>query len=498
MIPVNETNNLETLFNNDKLKIHYYCDEYVLATAGVFNFEGIVVLDDNAFTNSASYAVVYCDNHYKNEYLTKTSKSGKKLYSGENFLIMQIPSGDFMPANNDGMVIITDVEARLPQATVEYPLVTEQDKNVLGFLEQVSTEKLMGYIQTLQDFETRFCAHPNAVAAQNWITEQYESFGLEVFVQDFTLPPTFQYDSSSDNVIAIQRGTDFPDEYVVCGAHYDSFTFESIDNAPGADDNASGTAGILETARILSQYDFKRSIIYCSFSAEERGLIGSSYYAQQCAEQDINIVGYFNLDMTGYLTPGNEIHIDLIYPSTAQTLANYYINICDVYFPDVPLREFSSLPGGNSDHTSFNNNGFMGVWSFEDVNEISPYIHRIPGINPDTQFEYLGDIIGPSVNNPAQVTLFTKANLACVATLSIPDIKPITQKNIIYPNPAEDKIIINGDFIGQYAAIFDINGKLVANKLINSNIFEIDISNLTGGMYVVKISNKVIGKFAKK
>jgi hypothetical protein len=210
-------------------------------------------------------------------------------------------------------------------------------------------------------------------------------------------------------VIAIQRGTEFPDEYVVCGAHYDSYSFESSDFAPGADDDASGTAGILETARILSQYDFKRSIIYCAFSAEEYGLFGSGYFAEKCALEDMNIVGYFNLDMTGYLKEGDNIHLSLIYPKSALLLANYFVNVGDVYFPEVPIEEYSNLPWGDSDHTSFNNMGYMGVWHFEDIDYDSPYIH-----SPD-------DIIGPSVNNPEQVNLFTQVHLACITTLAMYD-----------------------------------------------------------------------------
>ena len=60
LIPVSVTNNLETLFSNNDLKIHYYCDDYVLATTNNLNFNGVAVLDENAFADVDNYAIVYC------------------------------------------------------------------------------------------------------------------------------------------------------------------------------------------------------------------------------------------------------------------------------------------------------------------------------------------------------------------------------------------------------------------------------------------------------
>jgi len=424
LIPVNETQNIEKLFDNDDLKIHYYCDDYVLATAKHISFENSVILDEHAFADGKQYAIVYCFENLKDEYLSRTATSGKLLYSGNNFLIMQILSKEFGPAKNDGMVAIRNVQARLPNSRTAYPVVTEPDEDILNYLSQVSADSLISFIQNLQDFETRMCMHPNIYLVRDWLQEKYKSFGLEVSIQNFTF-------YNNDNVIAIQRGTEFPDEYVVCGSHYDSFTYEAYyggtyDNATGADDNASGTAGILETARILSQYDLKRSIIYCSFSAEELGLYGSSYFAEKCANEKKNIVGYFNLDMIGYLKEGSDIHIDYIFPANAQSLADYSVRICSVYYPEIPVRKFSSLPWGDSDHTSFNKMGYKGVWPFEDTDCDSPYIHHIPGSSGCSSpclgtLPCMGDIIGPSVNNPEQVAAFTKVHLACVATLAMYD-----------------------------------------------------------------------------
>ena len=416
-IPVSETQNLETLFKNNDLKIHYYCDDYVLATATEVNLlDNVVILDEKAFADVSSYFIVYCFDDHKEAYLQTAAKNAHNLYSGEHFFIMKTLSGALEPAKNDGMVAIMNTEAKLPKLIADYPVITEPDLNIINLMYEVETETVMGYIQHLEDFVTRRHNHANAILAQNWIKDKYEELGLEVELHTFASSP-------SKNVIAIQHGTEFPDEYIVLGGHYDSYTFQG-GAEPGADDDASGVAGVMETARILSQYDFKRSIIYCAFTAEEVGLYGSNAYASRCQQQGMNILGYFNLDMIGYLRPGDPIHFSLVSPSSALPLADYFVNISEIYFPTVTITKHLNLSGGDSDHTSFNQKGYMGVWPFENINYMSPHIHSA------------NDLIGPSVNNPEQVAVFTQAVVASVATLA----------EIAYIIPEEGPYIINNGY----------------------------------------------------
>jgi len=462
LIPVSETHNLEYLFKDKNLKIHYYCDTYVVATAHVVHYNNAVVLDENAFADLSSYAIVHGYEH------------------------------------NKTMIAVRDVEARLPIKSSIYPVITEPDEDVLDYISQVSAGRMMADIQTLQDFVTRDCQHPNIINSRNWIKEQFDALNVEVALHNF---PYY----NNDNVIAIQYGTEFPDEYVVCGGHYDSKSWfpNNIEIAPGADDNASGTAGILETARILSQYKFKRSIIYCAFSAEEYGLFGSGYYAEQCATQSMNIVGYFNLDMTGYFPPENDIiHIDLVHFISSQPLADYYFNICEVYFPELSVESYYPQYG-SSDYASFNNMGYMAIFPHEDYNGYNPYIH-----SPD-------DIIGIGVNDPELAALFTKTNVASVATLAVPDhinsITALNPKFRIYPNPTTGELIIspaggelrgwnNGEWAIDNIEILDVYGRKQSSnhQITLSSNHKINISHLPAGIYIIKIANEFAGKFIKQ
>jgi len=405
---------LHSLFENRDLTIHYYSDSFIIASLaeGKTMEQGSIVLDEKAFSDSEGYYIVYCPPSQLQSYLTEAQQAGKVLYSNDNFLFIKRldNNSQLFPAKNDGMVHITQQRAYLPDKRFDYPVIIEPDSNISNFISQVSTPSVMSYTQSLEDFGTRRCNNPISINAQNWIKSKYESFGLSTYVHNVTgvYPWWGGGVVQSGNVISIQTGTEFPDEYLVLGGHYDSFAF-SGGQEPGADDDATGTAGVMEVARILSQYDFKRSIIYCAFTAEECGLDGSNQFAQKCKNEGMNILGYFNLDMTGYLTPGSPIHFCLIYPNGALTLADYFVNICDVYFPSVPVTRHSNMPGGDSDHTSFNQKGYKGIWWFEDVNEDSPYIHTS------------NDKIGPSVNNPEQVKVFTQAMVASIATLALLD-----------------------------------------------------------------------------
>ena len=148
--------------------------------------------------------------------------------------------------------------------------------NMIGM---VDTNIVVSNIQHLQDYGTRNCIKPQSILAQNWIKEQFENCDLSVEIQDFPMGGN----NSSDNVIATLTGQVDSNEFVIIGGHYDSYAWG--DEEPGADDNASGTAGVMEIARILSQFEFERSIIFCAFSAEEYGLYGSEAYASRSAQQ---------------------------------------------------------------------------------------------------------------------------------------------------------------------------------------------------------------------
>ncbi|MCK9448438.1 MAG: M20/M25/M40 family metallo-hydrolase [Bacteroidales bacterium] len=404
LIPVSDVIQSRSYIENPAFEVHFYSDDFVIATVDFVPKEPHTLLDSNPWQADISYYIVYASADEAVDYQQRWSDRIQLLYKTDNLLIVSTNEkqyGQLEPARNDGMIRIHPQQARIPEASLITPSRTaDPDPFIQELIDQVDYVNITATVQHLQDYGTRDSYHPQSVEAQNWIKAKYESYGLEVELMDFPMPGG----PASDNVIALMIGTKYPDEYVVCGAHYDSYSYSGL--APGADDNASGTAGVLEMARILTQYSFDRSIIFCSFSGEEYGLYGSAAYAAYAAQQGLDIHGYFNLDMNGYLKPGNTtIKSTLIFPSSAQELADFYMSVCSTYLPEFVV-EPGTLSGGDSDHTSFNNNGYMGIYPFEAVPDYSPYIHTS------------NDIIGLSYNNEQQAAIFTKAALASIVTMA--------------------------------------------------------------------------------
>ena len=365
-----------------------------------------------------------------------------------------------------------------------YPVVTYENPEIRVLMDSVSVDSIKANIEHLCSYHNRRFDSRYIWEVQDWLTSRYEQFGVDtVMLHDFKIHKEGFPEETADNILAVQWGTKTPQEFVICGAHYDSWNDDGTDpdtiRSPGADDNASGVAGILETARILSNYTFDRSIIYANWCAEEIGLKGSEAYAHDMAEQGMDIVGYFNLDMTGYLEEGTDIHIHLMYTTQDSTIANYVFNFSHIYFPEMPIRQ-NWLAWGDSDYSSFNRNGYPAVHPFEDVHSSSPFIHSRQ------------DILGLSVNNLEQSKRFTELNLGLVATLAGINRDGIAENEVVnvimYPNPANESVTILADDNILSVSLYNLLGQQVETKKPGGkNQFTLNTSGYVSGVYVVKI-----------
>lgn len=390
-------------FQQDALTVNYVHDDFLIATTENRAAFDCVLIIKNSWERGDNYFLLWLDDGSNIEYILEMDEFAEILLLRDAFMIIKVADEDrskVVPTIHNGVVHINNSVAKLPRYGYFFRNVRfEEDPFVTELLGYVDEAEMNTTIQTLQDFGTRNWYTQGSLDAQDWLFQQYSDLGLSVELQYIPYGGT----NSSQNVIATLPGTLYPDQYVVLGCHYDSYSYSG--DAPGADDNASGSAGILEIARILSQYDFNRTIIFCAFSGEEYGLYGSEEYATMADNTDMEILGYFNIDMSGYLQPGGTIHTDMIAPQSAAPLVEFYEQVCAVYLPTF-IIEPGMLTGGDSDHTSFNEHGFMGIFPFEDSDDYSPYIHTINDLN------------GLSVNNYEQVSTFTKATLASVVTMA--------------------------------------------------------------------------------
>lgn len=461
MINTDNQQETENLFNNSNLKIHYYNDDFVLATAETVD-DGMIVLDSEAFSDNDVYTLVYCPQTEQQSYLG----DGETLLQATNFVLVK---GIAMPYKNDGAVAIFNKEAKMAVSHRDFPVITEENVIIREMMDQVNMDSLQATVQHLQDYQSRLWNSQNAFDASDWIAGRMAALGLEVEQQPFYASTWTGSGQAAPNVIGIQRGTLYPDVYVVCGSHFDSFSYEAMyggGDCPGADDNATGVASVLESARIMTQYEFEYSIVYCAYGCEEMGLYGSEAYASRCQQEGMEILGYFNNDMNGYLY-GDQIHIDCIYPNTVAPIGDYYMNVGSVYFPELPIRHVN-FNQGDSDHTSFNNHGYMGIYPFEDYQNYSPNIHT-----PQ-------DLIGPSVNSFEMSQQYCRMNIGCLAELA----NPVDHTDVSEIGYTDEEIV-------RYK-VYDLMGRKVSNN----------VNNLESGIYIVKYitisGNEITKKIVKK
>ena len=214
----------------------------------------------------------------------------------------------------------------------------------------------------------------NRQQANNDLAADYLVQKLEQF--DNLIITDQAFNSNGRNIIATQLGKTNPDDiYIIC-AHYDTVADYC------ADDNATGTAAVLEAARILSTQCLENTIVYALWDEEEIGLQGSEFYANQAFTNGDNILGVLNLDMMGYDSdapgsPGdNQFDIDVRNFAGSIAMKDDIISVLNTYTFDLSVVEV--IPGtSNSDHASFWANGYSAVLLGEswETNDQTPFYH---------------------------------------------------------------------------------------------------------------------------
>ena len=176
------------------------------------------------------------------------------------------------------------------RGTRMYAPIADQVRKVVA---AASPGRVFEYEKALFDFDSKHITRPGNRLAAEYLFEIYKSFGYEPEYQWFA--PRGALDGKSANVLATLKGTVNPELVYVVSSHYDS-----VAGGPGADDDSSGTAALLEAARILKDYPQPATIVFASFTAEESGLLGSREFVRRAQTDKVNIVGALNNDMIGW------------------------------------------------------------------------------------------------------------------------------------------------------------------------------------------------------
>jgi photosystem II stability/assembly factor-like uncharacterized protein len=215
-------------------------------------------------------------------------------------------------------------------------------------------------------------------------------------------------ESAWKNVIATKIGAVYPNQQVVVCGHFDNRSQSSLVTAPGADDNGSGTIGVIEAARVMADIQFERTIKFCLWSGEEQGLYGSAAYAEEAFDRGDSIIGVLNFDMIAY--DGNadgsaELHCGTGTSSLA--LGNMFNTVVADYGVNITPDIIGSGATGASDHASFWDYGYPAILGIEDYSsDFNPYYH--------TTSDNMSHITQPFFLN------FTRAVIGATATFAMP------------------------------------------------------------------------------
>lgn len=306
------------------------------------------------------------------------------LYRDEDEAIFQatVPQLEALPEIRAEWVRITLIPKPMGYSGIEFPATDDFHPFVQELVNQVSQPQYTEYIQTLQDFVTRNSRTAQCDSAAAWILSQFQSFGLDAYYNPFNLSGMTKY-----NVIGELPGSLYPDSVLFITAHYDATAGSpSVPEpvAPGADDNGSGTACVLECARILSQYNFEKTIRFVAFAGEEQGLIGSEDYVQDLFIAGTLVVGSFNWDMiawSGSDPPPPDLVIYADNNPRSQAMADKIAEAVTTFLPTAlePDIDISPTMTG-SDHAPFWDMGWPATCGIEEQAwgpDFNPYYHSV-------------------------------------------------------------------------------------------------------------------------
>lgn len=319
----------------------------------------------------------------------------------------------------EAMVWEDPLAVGLESTTVSY------DPLIAGMVNQVSwsdistlTAQLSGETPATVDgapytIRTRYTTSGVPIKkATRFAYEQFQALGLNA---------SYHYWSDENpelrNVVGEKSGQTQPDEIILVTAHLDDMPPGST--APGADDNASGSAGVMLAANILNRYTFQRTLRFVLFTGEEQGLLGSEAYARYAKNQNEKIKAVYNLDMIGWDNSGAPVARLHTRASSAPgyasdlELVNLFLEVVEVYGLDSGFAPRLDADGLTfSDHSSFWNRGYPAILAIEDdANDFNAYYHTVNDRLSRLNAAYFTRFVQATVGSAAHAAKFISPSL---------------------------------------------------------------------------------------
>ena len=418
--------------------------------------------------------------------LLQATELGKVVYREGRTLIVRLVrplKSTFL--RSDIFMVQPLVETRAPSTPLPIPVTRGYDNAVADIVAAVSEDSLISITTNYENYLTRYSNTDGYDTACDWSNERFVSYGLDSEIKHFTMQG---YDCQ--NVVATQTGTVNPAQYwIICG-HLDSISPYTQTDAPGADDNGSGSAAVMEAARVMSQYEFEYSVLYILWGGEEQGLYGSAHFADSAATAGTDILGVVNLDMIFY-GPTPDDKAELHYNTASANLGVAFDAISDTYVPALE-KTVANPPVSASDHSSFWNAGYAAMLSIEKEVWNNPHYHQ----TTDIMANYLAYF--PFGTNMAKAAIATVAHLAVpietgIENASTATLGTVSMRLAANPVVSTASILVSIPTTGPAdLTLYDLSGREVQSSSETipggSNLIELDVSSLSPGMYLTRLT----------
>jgi len=373
-------------------------------------------------------------------------------------------------------------------AALSFTTSSAQDPVVQALLSDVEVDSLIYFASAISgEFAVNVNGNTETIASRNknnpgnaiaadYIEQKFNEYGLSPAIQTFG--------AVGENVLGTKTGLLYPNQKVVICGHYDSMPTGAI--SPAADDDGSGTAALIEAARVISQYDFAYTIVFAAWDEEEYGLVGANYYASQASASGDSIIGVVNMDAIAWDGDGDglaRIHTRPI--ANSLNLATIAESMNSEY--SIGLNLAVNNPGATySDHAAFWNNDYSAILIIEDFdNDGNPHYHTTTD-----RVEFFDTLYFEKL---------AKLSFATAATIAIPysDNVGVAEQEesdiLIYPNPVREILtisripLLSGPMDLQ---LFDPTGRLVHQIVLKSETVQLDMKGLVEGNYLLQVNDQ--------
>ncbi|HRN95679.1 MAG TPA: M28 family peptidase [Chitinophagales bacterium] len=480
-------------------------------------------------TATINYTLSDTENDNIEVYFLVSDDNGKNFISKAGTV-----SGDIgypvQPNGNKQITWNTDTISNLASYAFKIVADDRQVPSIQSIVDAVDSNLLHNDLQFVTGNRNHITNPTHLEAVKDSIENRYKAYGLATYRQDF-----MRDNYLGQNIIGKKAGLASEEKTLIIDAHFDS-----VEDAPGADDNGSGTVGVWEALRVLAPYNFKKTIKFIGFDFEESvggsGTWGSYLYAQSQIPTWEKILGVATFEMIGYYTEAvNSQQVptgfNLLYPNQYNQLAqdsfrgNFIISVgadssdrfvkdfdtlTKQYVPDLKIISFT-LPGKGtispdfrrSDHAHFWDKNIPALMITDGANFRNHNYHTTTDDISTINFTFMSRVVKATVATIA--TLAELQHSSYYQSSVLPNSIPTNNQNCevtVSPNPTSALFHIDAGncFNGKLNfTLYSIDGRIILQTQAENSSFNLNVSNLNKGIYlgvIEKDGNKVVQRMA--